>query len=397
MLYRFKGKRGALLAGLLAGTSFLINSASAQECEVKIGVIGPMTGGGSSWGLAEKAGTEFEAAWVNEQGGLQVGDKKCKVSVVSSDALGTAAGGASASNFLASKGVHVTNGPVTSPEVTGFKPVAKRNGQINFAPSFANDVIGPDFPLAFHQVQGPTVWAPLVIKNVHDRFKFDKAVVLGPNDQGGTDAGNVLAKSYTDAGVKTSTEWYQRGTTNFSPIVARLMSIDPNLVEIGPMPPGEAAILVKQLTEAGYDGVFGRLGSGGSVILANSGGAEAQKGFFAIEHVPTHDPGILKLKADFERLMKTKPPENALLYNAQITAEQILRAISLAGTDQDPEKIAAELRKMTPESRYLGRAGWRGKAQYGVNQEFTFPIGLDIIVDGKKQPQVRLEIPAEQP
>ena len=60
------------------------------------------------------------------------------------------------------------------------------------------------------------------------------------------------------------------------------------------------------------------------------------------------------------------------------------------------EKIADTLRKSTPESRYMGKAGWRGKSLYGgVNQELTFPVGLGLVVDGKKLPVKTVEIPAE--
>ena len=36
--------------------------ASAQECEVKIGMAGALTGAASAWGLAMKGATEFVAA-----------------------------------------------------------------------------------------------------------------------------------------------------------------------------------------------------------------------------------------------------------------------------------------------------------------------------------------------
>jgi branched-chain amino acid transport system substrate-binding protein len=385
----------AAFVALLAGSCVASLPAAAQECEVKLGVVGPMTGGGASWGLGEKAAVEFEAAWTNAKGGLQVGDRKCKVLVVSVDGQSSVAGGAAAASYLASQNVHAVVGPIPSPETTGFKPVAKRYGEVNFSTSFAADSIGPEFPLAFHELQSPPVWGTAVVKAVKDRFGFKTGVVIGPNDQGGTDPGKALAKMYNAAGVETTTEWYQRGTTNFAPIVARFMSINPGTIELGPMPPGEGALFVKQMLEAGYEGAFGRLGAGGDVVIKDSGGVENLKAFYWFNHTPTDDPGIREMDADFERLMKQAPPDNALWHNGQIGAEQLLRAISLAGGDQDGEKIAEALRKMTPESRYLGKAGWRGKAQYGINQELSFPVGVSFIANGKIEKQIRLEIPAE--
>lgn len=392
---RWRSIRTALLPAVFIGSCLTTLPAAAQDCEVKLGVAGPMTGAGASWGLAGKAGTEFEAAWTNANGGLQMGNRKCKVTVVSVDAQSTAAGGASAANYLASQNIHAVVGPIPSPENTGFKPVGKRDDIVNITTAFAADALGPEFPLTFHQLQTPPVWGPLVVKAAKEQYNFKTAVVVGPNDQGGTDPGKALAQLYNDAGVTTTTEWYQRGTTNFSAIATRLMSMKVDTVELGPMPPGEAGILVKQMREAGYTGAFGRLGAGGDVIIRSAGGVEAQNAFYWFDHVPTDDAGIKRLDVDFQRLMKAPVPDNKLVYNAQISAELLLKAISLAGTDQSGEKIAAELRKMTPESRYLGKAGWRGKKQYGINQELSFPVGVNFISNGKMAPQRRLEIPAE--
>ena len=188
--------RAIALSALFIASYLLVSSpAVAQDCEVKIGVAGPMTGGGSAWGLAEKAGTEFEAAWTNANGGLQVGNRKCKITVASFDAQSTAAGGAAAANSFAGQNIHAVVGPIPSPETTGFKPVAKRHGQINFSHSFAVDVINPEFPLAFAVSLAPPVWGSIIVKAAKERFKFNSAVVLAPNDQGGTDAGSFHAHS----------------------------------------------------------------------------------------------------------------------------------------------------------------------------------------------------------
>jgi len=382
-----------LLVASLAGGQ----TAQAQACVVKLGVAGPMTGGGASWGLSEKAAADFEAKWTNLHGGLQVGGQKCTVVVVGVDSQSTVSGGAAAANYLASQGVHAVVGPLPAPENTGFKPVAKRNNMMDITPTFSAQALSPEFPLVFHEVQSPVVWSPAAIKAVRDRFGLKTAVVVGPNDQGGTDPGNALAKTYNNEDIKTTTEWYQRGTTNFAPIALRLMSMNPDAVELGGMPPGEASILVKQMREAGYAGVFGRLGAGGDVIIANSGGVQNQKNFYWFDHIPTEEAGAGKLNADFASVMKVPPPEMALWYNGQIASELLLKAISIAGTDQDGAKIAAALRNLTPESRYFGKAGWRGQGQYGINQELSFPVAVHFIINGKIATEQRIDISTESP
>jgi branched-chain amino acid transport system substrate-binding protein len=387
--------RAAALPTLLIGLCVASLPAAAQDCEVKLGVAAPMSGAGAAWGLAIKGGTEFEAAVQNAGGGVQVGSRKCKVTVSSYDDPMTVAGGAAASNYFAGQDIHLIVGPVTSPENTGFKPVAKRNGQLHFTTTFALDGIGPDYPLSFQNQLPPQAWATTILKIAKDRFNLKTLVLVGPNDQGGTDAGNALLKYYGEVGVKGSPEWYQRGTLNFAPLATRLMMQQPDVIELGPMPPAEATGLVKALTEAGYKGVFGRSGTGAEQIVKGMGGPDKLNTIFWFESVPTEEPGIVRMNAEWERVMKVPMPENSLLYNAQLTAEQILRAVTRAGTADDVEKIAAELRKVAPESRYLGKGAWRGKTMYGSNQQLAFPIGLGFIVNGKKEPQRRVDIAGE--
>ena len=385
-----------------ASTAFLLVTclvtlpAAAQECEVKIGAVAPMTGGASAWGLALKAGAEFQAAVVNSEGGLQVGNRKCKVKVVSVDGQCTAAGGAAASNFLASEKVAAVMGPLCSPETTGFRPVAKRNGQVAFSTSYMKDVMTPEFPLVFHAQTGPAVFGPILIKEAKAKFKFNSVLVLGPNDQSGTDAGRQVSKMYVDQGVKASEEWYQRGTTNFAAIASRILSMNPDVLELAATPPGDVSSVVKALQEAGFKGVFGGLGGIGLTPVVNgAGGVDKVKGYFWLELMPVEDAGARKLRMDYERMLKSTPPDNAILYISSTGVEQILRAISIAGTDRDAEKIAAALRTTKPESRYFGSGGWRGKSQYGVNQELAFPIGMGVIADGKSQGVTRIPVPAE--
>lgn len=391
-------KSGLWIVATSALTSLMVSAAGAyaQDCSVTIGAVGPFSGAASAWGLAAKEGAEFAAALANADGGLKVGEGQCKVNVVSFDSQYTAAGGAAGANFLASSSVHATVGPVGSPETTGFRPVAARSGIVNFSSSYMRDVIGPDFPLAFHALQAPITWGPLLIGKAHEQFGFKNVMIIAPNDQGGTDASEQLKKMYEDADVQAVTEYYQRGTSNFAAIATRVLSANPDAIEMSTVPPGDTAILVKQLLEGGYEGVIGSLGGTGvASIEEGAGGLENLKNVYWLEVSPVDAPGIVKMREDYAKIMGKHTPENPLFPVYVMAAEVILQGISAAGTDSDGEKIAEALRGLTPESRYMGKAGWRGKEQYGINQELTFPPGLGLIVDGQKQPTTIVDIAPE--
>lgn len=384
---------GALLAGpvlvLLLGTG----PAWAQDCETKIGALGPMTGGASAWGLAMKAGVELAAAQANEAGGVQVGNRKCKVIVLNYDTKYTADGAAAGANYMASQNVKLIVGPVGSPEATGVKPVANRNGQLTFNSSYAKDAISPQFPTAFHQLAGPSAWAPALVKSAKDRFKIASVVVVAPNDQGGTDVASVNAESYKAQGIRTTEEYYQRGTTNFAPIVTRIMSVKPDAVDTASSPPGDAGTMVKQLLEAGFTGVIGRLGGPGTPeIIKAAGGVEKIKGFYWLELVATEEPGVKAMLADYQKVMKAAPPDNTLLYTAAAAARMVLKAVTAAGTDSDATKVSAALRGLPPEDPYLGKGVWAGKGTFGVAQELVFPVGMGLVANGKHLGVTKLDL-----
>ena len=396
MIKKYFGSRSALLPMLFLGICFVSQPAAAEDCEVKIGAVGPMSGGASAWGLAAKAGAEYAAALANADGGLMVAGRKCKVVVRSFDSQYTAAGGAAAANYMASESIHAIAGPVGSPETTGWRPVAARNSIVSFNTSYMAGVIGPEFPLAFHALQAPVSWAPLLIKAAKDRFHFKSMVITAPNDQGGADSSKQLAKMYGDLGVTPNEEYYQRGTTNFAPIVARILTYHPETVEISSVPPADASIIVRQLLEAGYTGTIGSLGGvPAEPIIQGAGGIENLKAVYYLQTMAMDNPGVVQLLKGYEPLMKSPAPPNPLFPVFTVSAEQVLRAISIAGTDQDGEKIAVALRSMTPQSRFLGKLGWRGKTIYGINQELAFPVGLGLIIDGKKLPVQEVAIPSE--
>lgn len=372
-----------LLIGILGAAPFA-SPASAQNCETKIGALGPMSGGAAAWGLALKAGVDFAAAQANEAGGLVIGDKKCKVTVVSYDTKYTADGAAAGANYLASQDVKLIIGPVGSPEATGIKPVANRNEQLTFNSSYAKNAIGPEWPLAFHQLAGPSAWASALATVAKEKFKINSVVVVAPNDQGGTDVASVNAAAYKALGMKTTEEYYQRGTTNFAPIVARILNARPDAVDTSSSPPGDAATMVKQLLEAGFTGPIGRLGGPGTPeIIRAAGGVEKLKGFYWLELVPIDDPKVRGMLADYQAVMKSAPPDNTLLFTAAAATRMLLKAVTAAGTDKDANKVAEALRKLPAEDRYLGAGVWTGKEAFGINQELAFPVGMGLVVDGK--------------
>lgn len=367
----------------------------AQACEITLGATGPLSGAATQWGLAIRGATEYVAAEVNAAGGLKVGDETCTLSVIAIDAKYTAEGAASAANNFVSQGVRYIVGPIGSPEVTGMKPIATRNGMLMMSDSYARDAIGPSWPLTFHVGPGPAAWGDPIVKLAKEEFGIGSTLIIAPNDQAGTDVAEVAAGVYEANDVSTQLEYYQRGTTNFAPIVARIMMANPDAVDTVSTPPGDAGILVKQLRQAGYEGVIGRLGGPGTEEIARiAGGIDVLRDFYWFEPVFIDDK-VRALQHDYEELMGSEPPENNFFFLFVAGARALTQAITAAGTHEDTEAVAEALRTLEVVDPNLGAGKWIGETAYGIRQELSLPFGIGLIRDGEIQPPVRVEAPTD--
>jgi branched-chain amino acid transport system substrate-binding protein len=381
---------------LFAATAMIASLATpalAQSgCELKIGSMGPMSGGAAQWGLAMDGAARLAAAEVNADGGLKVGDKRCHVTVIPYDSKYTADGAAAGANALAAEGIKFIIGPVGAPEATGIKPVAARNGQIAWNASFAKDALATRYPLMFHMGPGPGAWADSVIKEALKYFKITSVALIAPNDQGGTDIVSVDEIAYKDNGIKTTSEYYQRGTTNFAPIITRLLAANPDAVDTASSPPGDAGVIVKQLRLAGFKGPIGRNGGPGTAeILRVSGGIDMLKDFYWYEAQPTNTPEMRAIDDEYKKFFGKDQPFGTSLWGNLPGARMTLKAITIAGTIDDVEKVAAALRKLPVDDPNMGKGVWAGQKQFGVPQELMFAHGVGIIKDGKEVGVVRVE------
>ena len=384
---------------LLAGAAAILATAGPARaaCELKLGIVGGLSGATAQWGLALKAGVEFIATQANQAGGLPVGSEKCQVTTLAIDDKASAEGAAAAANQLVSQGVRFIIGPVVAPAATGIKPIAARNNLLVFLDSYAKNAIGPQYPLAFHEGPGPSVWADPIVKAAKARFNIKSVVVVAPNDQGGTDIASVDVEVYKKNGIEASDEYYQRGTQNFAAIVTRILSRNPDAVDTSSSAPSDAGVIVKQLREAGFKGPIGRLGGAATdEILRIVGGPAVLKDFYWFENIPTDDPKVKAIYPDFKKVMGTDAPENTNMILWSAATSMLLTAITQAGTITDTKKVGEALRALPVQDHYLGNGHWSGQRFFGINQEMTLPFGIGMMVDGKLLPVERVDPPVDE-
>ncbi len=232
------------------------------------------------------------------------------------------------------------------------------------------------------------MWAGPIIKQAQKTFDFKSAKVIATNDQSGDDIAIVDEDAYEEAGVDVSRESYQRGTQDFAPITSRLMRGNPDVIDFASSPAGDVGTMMKQLRQAGYDGIFARLGGDSTIEITKVAGLDNIENFFYYAPVDFGSPEVKKILPAFKEA--TGMDATGIALGWVPGARSLLESIEAAGTIDDTEAVAKELRKNDLSDPLLGKGVWTGEEEFGVNQEMTWPFNMGLIKDRKPQPFTEL-------
>jgi branched-chain amino acid transport system substrate-binding protein len=264
-----------------------------------------------------------------------------------------------------------------------------------FTVAWGASIKGPKFPLTFTQMNTPLeISQPLVnyVKQAHPQVKT--VALLNPNDATGQETEQIARKAWEAAGVKVvSSDWYERGTTEFQPVAAKLSGLKPDAIDLCSSPPGDAGLVFKELGGLGWNGVkVVEVGTGAGGLLATGGKASegaylgAAVSFDGGSATPRQrelNDGVLKATGD---------SVNAVQIGFYDSVHALKAAMEKAQS-VDPVEVAKAMPTVSFDSFY-GKSGFGGKDTYGSPQQMLLPVIVTQLKDGKLVELARLE-PAE--
>jgi branched-chain amino acid transport system substrate-binding protein len=372
----------AALLALLAG--FGATSAVAQE-ELKIGVIGPLSGGGTAWGLAISRGVQMAVDEVNAEGGVKVGGKSYKIKPIVVDDGYTASGGRTAADRLVKlEKVKFIVGPVGSPSVLGALSATEPAKVLMLSNGFAINILKNDThaPYNYRVISTTIEFAPAMIDWMHKKFPQVKKVgMLGTNDATGQAVLPMLSGFYKEKGIDVWTDMFDRGSQEFVPLLTRMMAQNVDLLDLNSLSPADAGLVIKQARQAGYKGLIWQVGGPGVPEIIEIAGPLAE-GFMSLEMYDYFSPVGQKFAeryhAKWSGVINAQVP---LWYNAaKILFEGLRRAGSI---DVDKVRDAIPLTEGY-DAGVVGPVVWGGMKNYGVNKQLLVPTWIAEVKDGKE-------------
>ena len=379
------------IAIYVLGTISLAGFAQAQEV-LKIGVLGVMSGPAASWGLVCKYCAETSAQLYNEQGGFEIGGKKYKIEIVPLDDKNDPKLAVSGAERLTKQeGIHYIIGPNVDTTAASVQPVAEAAGAIYFPYAFQKTLYTPPHGnailgmIASYQA-GPIIYKYLMDKKGVKSISFvarNESDPLNQRDEG------VQAAKKLGLEVKSSNDTYEPGTTDFFPVMSRVVNNGANLIVLSGVAPADAPLLIKTARELGFKGTLSTE-TAQDIKILNEVAGDAAEGFICVGGASTPEIRSDEMEKFADRYKKVAGEWNDEAGTKVYALETILQTLKKAG----PEAITnvEVFKKAMPDFgmknpfikedkqlKYVGTAYFTQPRQIGV------PMVVNEVSGGKFQ------------
>jgi branched-chain amino acid transport system substrate-binding protein len=270
------------IAGAAALTA-LGGAAWAENAELKIGFVGVTSGPAAAWGTSNVRSMQTRADWLNETGGVKIGDKTYNISIVTFDDQKDPKRAIAGMEKMAQEGIHYVVGPNVDDGAAAVRPVAEAKGIIYFPYAFpkelytkpaSNAVLGM---IASYQ-SGPAIYKYLKENKGVKTIAFVAANESDPLSQ--RDNGVAAAKAL-GLEIVADKDTYQNDTRDFTPVLTPIVQLKPDLLVLSGVAPANAPLLIRSARELGYEGLISTETAQDAKVL-EEGAGELANGFISV-------------------------------------------------------------------------------------------------------------------
>jgi len=346
-------KSWAMLVSITLGISIfgllLPYSSHAASRTLKIGVIGPLTGGFTAGGWSQLNGAKLRAKEINEMGG------DIKIEILPEDDGMRAIGSINAANKLISKGVIAILGPINSPCTLVTVPVTEKAKLPHFTVSIGTAITRQGSKWIFRvalAADGQTrELASYMVKEKGVR----KFAIMNTNDEYGQSAADGFVAALADLGIKpVIVETWTRDDKDYTGQLTRIKAADSEALFLtGSFT--DSALIAKQARQLGVNvTLLGDTGNATPKYIELGG--DAVEGTILVEPFTPADPDpmiqgfVKKFRAEYE-----KDPDSwsAEFYDAVGIIHEAAKRIP----DLDRTKLRDYAASLTKDKPYKGVLG----------------------------------------
>ncbi|MGF6178298.1 branched-chain amino acid transport system substrate-binding protein [Ensifer sp. 4252] len=279
--------------------------AQAENKELKIGFVGVTSGPAAAWGTSNVRSMQTRADWLNEAGGVKIGDDTYNITIVTFDDQKDPKRAIAGMEKMAQEGIHYVVGPNVDDGAAAVRPVAESKGIIYFPYAFpkslyvapaSNAVLG----MVANYQSGPAIYKYLKENKSVKKVAFIAANESDPISQ--RDSGVAAAKEL-GLEVVAETDTYQNDTRDFTPVLTPIVQLKPDLLVLSGVAPANAPLLIRAARELGYEGLISAETAQDATVL-QEGAGELANGFISVGGASTPEIRTPLMEEFIERYTK---------------------------------------------------------------------------------------------
>ena len=386
-------KRSLLIYAALGAASALAMTAGgtiaayAANKELKIGFVGVTSGPAAAWGTSNVRSMQTRAAWINETGGVKIGDTTYDINIVTFDDQKDPKRAIAGMEKMAQEGIHYVVGPNVDDGAAAVRPVAEANGIIYFPYAFpkslyekpaSNAVLGM---IANYQ-SGPAIYKYLMENKGVKTIAFVAANESDPLSQrdGGVEAAKALGLE-----IVAQNDTYQNDTRDFTPVLTPIVSLKPDLLVLSGVAPANAPLLIRAARELGFEGLISTETAQDAKVL-EEGAGELANGFISVGGASTPEIASDAMKEFVDRYTKMfgeyNDESNTKVYALEYILETLKANPAAIDNVEEFKKTIDTFSAPNPYLKGDAKLSYVGTTSFGQKRQVAVPMVVNEYKDG---------------
>lgn len=365
-----------------------IGPARAANSVLKIGFVGVTSGPAAAWGISNVRSMQARAAWLNELGGVKIGDTTYDIEIVTFDDQKDPKRAIAGMEKMAQEGIHYVVGPNVDDGAAAVRPVAEQNGIMYFPYAFPKELYAPPASNAILGMVANYQSGPAIYKYLKDNKGVKTVAFVAANESdplsqrdGGVAAAKALGLEVVSASIT-----YQVDTTDFTPVITPVVKLQPDLLVLSGVAPANAPQLIRSARELGYQGLISTETAQDATVL-QEGAGDLANGFISVGGASTPEIATDAMNEFVSRYTKMfgeyNDESNTKVYALEYILET-LKANPAAMTDV--KEFQATMESFEAPNPYMkgdAKLKYVGMTSFGQKRQVSVPLVVNVYQDGK--------------
>jgi len=362
--------------------TFGVTTSQAENKVLKVGHIGVMSGPAASWGLINKYAALAGAEIINEDGGFEIGGEKYDIEIVSLDTKqDPRVAIAGAERLVYQEGIKYIIGPNVDDTTRAVLPVLEKAGAFNICYGWHRELFtAPSKNTALGMIAGYQS-APVIYKYLKEQKGVKSLACVPRNDASGLNSRDSCVAAADQLGIKitSSDSTYEPNTSDFFPIMGRIIGQNPDLIVLSGVAPADAPLLIRAARELGYKGLMSTETAMDANIITEIAG-EMANGYISVGGASAPELRTDEMKRFIERYSKVAGEWNDEAGTKVYALEMLLQTLRVAGAAaiDDIELFKAAMPKVNAEDPFIkggkARLKWVGQGYFDQLRQVSTPM-----------------------